>query len=75
MENPMNTHGTDGDSVTVGLPETRARLIALRNKHDAESAIGHHLSNIVELIQMPNPPADLLKRQTDGLQRAMRAAQ
>lgn len=27
--------------------------------------------NIVELIQMPNPPAFQLKKQRDGLQRAL----
>jgi hypothetical protein len=53
----------------------RRDLIAMREAHDADSAVGHHCSNIVELIQMPNPPAHLLKRQMDGLQRAMQAAQ
>jgi hypothetical protein len=57
------------------LDQTRRDLIVMREVHGAESAVGHHLSNIVELIQMSNPPAALLKRQTDGLQRAMRAAQ
>jgi hypothetical protein len=51
----------------VGLPE----LIAMRMKHGATSAVGHHLSNIAELMKLPNPPAALLKRQTDGLQRAL----
>lgn len=62
----MNTHGTSGHSLTVVLPE----LIALRVKHGATSAVGHHASNIAELLKMPKPPAHLLQRQLDGLQRA-----
>jgi hypothetical protein len=59
----------------VPMEDTRRGLIALREKHGATSAVGCHASNIVELIQMPSPPAALLKRQTDGLQRAMRDVQ
>ena len=71
MENPVNIHETNGDSLTVVLPE----LFALREKHGPDSAVGHHASNIAELVQLPNPPAFQLKRQMDGLQRAMRDVQ
>lgn len=81
MENPMNTHGTDGDSVTVGLPmeDTRRELIALRNKHGATSAIGARCSNIIELVQNAEAisGADrercirFIGRQMDGLQRLL----
>lgn len=47
----------------------RRDLDALRRKHGSKSAIGHHCSNIVELLRLPKPPADLLKRQMTGLQR------
>ena len=63
----MNTHGTFGDSLTVVLPD----LFALREKHGADSSVGHHASNIAELLQLPNPPPGLLKQQIRGLQRAM----
>lgn len=33
------------------LEDTRRDLIALRVKHGADSAIGHHCSNVIELIQ------------------------
>lgn len=67
MENIMNIHGTDGVSVTVGLPE----LFALRERYGPDSAVGHHASNIAELLQLPNPPAFQLKKQRDGLRRAL----
>lgn len=67
MENPMNTQGTDVDSLTVGLPE----LFALREKYGPTSSVGHHASNIAELLQLPNPPAFQLKKQRDGLRRAL----
>lgn len=57
------------------MDETRRELIALRVVHGSKSAAGHHISNIVELIKLPNPPADLLKRQMAGLQRALQAIQ
>ena len=46
------------------------KLSAIRRAHGSKSAIGHHCSNIVELLRLPKPPADLLKRQMTGLQRA-----
>lgn len=53
MENPMNTHGTDGDSVTVELPkDIRRDLIAIREKYGADSAVGRRCSNLIE--QMMN---------------------
>lgn len=57
------------------LRKTMSELTVLRNQHKADSAIGSHCSNIMRLIQMPNPPAFQLKRQMDGLHRAMQAAQ
>lgn len=50
------------------LENTRRDLIALRVKHGAESPIGHRCSNLVELLQQPEPPAALIKRQMDELQ-------
>ena len=49
----------------------RRDLMALRAKHGADSSVGHHLSNLVELLDLPTPPAHLLKQQIRGLQRAM----
>ena len=49
----------------------RRGLMALRVKHGADTAVGHHLSNLLELIDLPTPPAHLLKQQIRGLQRAM----
>ncbi len=46
-------------------------LIVMRETHGANSAVGHHLSNLAELMKMPNPPAFQIKRQMDGLHRAM----
>lgn len=63
----MNIRETFGDSLTVVLPE----LFALREKHGATSSVGHHASNIAELLQLPNPPAFQLKKQRDGLRRAL----
>lgn len=72
----MNTQGTDGGSVTVGLPEQslgdlRRVLIAYRREHGADTAVGHCCSNIIELIQAPELPKDLLKRQMANLQRLL----
>ncbi len=55
--------------------DTRRSLIALCVEHGYASAAGHHASNIVELFKLPKPPADLLKRQMDGLQHALHAFQ
>jgi hypothetical protein len=52
--------------------QTRRKLIALREKHGADSPIGHRCSNIVELIQIPNPSAELVQRQISDLQRLLR---
>lgn len=54
-----------------GIEQTRRDLIALREKHGADSPIGHRCSNIVELIQMPMSPADLVQRQMSDLQRLL----
>lgn len=78
--NDTETYANDSatsSSINTGLAQSGSRdvlrrdLIAIRVKHGSTSAIGSHCSNIVELIQMPNPPADLLKRQMDGLQRLL----
>ncbi len=69
-----DTPATHESSRTV-LDQTRRDLIVMREVHGAESAVGHHLSNLVELIQMPNPPAFQLKKQRDGLQRALAAGE
>lgn len=63
----MNIQQTNGRSVTEALPE----LFALREKYGRDSAVGHHASNIAELLQLPNPPAFQLKKQRDGLRRAL----
>jgi hypothetical protein len=74
LENIMNIHGTDGDSVTVVLPEdVRRDLIALRVKHGATSPIGCRCSNIIELLQTPEVPAALVARQMADLQRLLAA--
>jgi hypothetical protein len=74
LENIMNIHGTDGDSVTVVLPEdVRRDLIALRVKHGATSPIGCRCSNIIELLQAPEVPAALVARQMADLQRLLAA--
>lgn len=54
------------------LRKTMSELTVLRNQHKADSPIGHHCSNIMRLIQMPTPPAHLIKIQMAGLERAMR---
>ena len=76
----MNIHETNGRSVTVGLPhpsmeETRRHLIALREKHGATSAIGFRCSNIVELIQTPELPALLIRKQMADLQSLLAAGE
>lgn len=57
------------------LAKTMSELTVLRNQHKADTAIGHHCSNIMRLIQMPNPPAHLVNIQMAGLQRALREFQ
>ena len=62
----MQIDRTNGD-----LENTRRDLMALRVKHGPTSSVGHHLSNLLELIDLPTPPAFQLKQQIRGLQRAM----
>lgn len=50
------------------LKDTRRDLIAMRVTHGAHSAVGHHASNIAELLKMAKPPADLLKRRRSDTQ-------
>ena len=77
-------HATSGVNVTrtngkidtlLAQPGSRSvlrrNLNALRLAHGATSAVGHHASNIAELLKLPKPPARLLKVQMDGLQRAL----
>lgn len=47
MENPVNTQGTNGDSLTVVLPE----LMVRRNKVGAESGEGRLLSTLIQQIR------------------------
>lgn len=77
----MNDSGTSG-SIDAGLTQvgsryvleqTRRDLIALRNKHGADSPIGHRCSNIIELIQEPELPKALLVRQMGDLRRLLAA--
>ena len=63
--------------------QIRRDLIVMGQLHGTDSAVGHHGFNLVELLQndvMNGPvwgdhpiqqPSRLLKRQTDGLQRAL----
>lgn len=55
----------------MSIDETRRNLIALREKHGADTPVGYRCSNIVELIQMEKPPAELVKRQMSDLQRLL----
>lgn len=77
VSSSMNESGTDqkidtpltqADSRNV-LEKTRRDLIVMREAFGADSAIGHRCSNIVELLQMPELPRDLLKRQMTDLAR------
>lgn len=54
---------------------TVRELIALRNKHGAETPVGYRCSNIVELIQLPEVPRSQLGRQMADLQRLLQAVQ
>lgn len=60
----MQNDGTNRD-----LENTRRDLIALRVAHGADTPIGHRCSNIIELLQAPELPKHLLKRQMDDLAR------
>jgi hypothetical protein len=51
------------------LKTMRATLLTLRDAHGPESAIGYHCSNLVELLQLPELPRDLIRRQLKGLDR------
>jgi hypothetical protein len=59
------TRGCSGSD----LERTRRDLIVMREAHGADSPIGHRCSNIVELLQMPELPKDLLQRQMIDLAR------
>jgi hypothetical protein len=75
----VNIHETFGDSVTVVLPnyleDTRRDLIALRLAHGADTPIGHRCSNIIELIQEPKPPRNLIRIQMNDLAKLMAGLQ
>jgi hypothetical protein len=71
---PTGTRLTQASSRTV-LEDARRDLIVMRDAHGADSPIGHRCSNIVELIQMRNPPRDLVQRQTADLARLRREFQ
>jgi hypothetical protein len=75
----VNIHETFGGSVTVVLPnyleDTRRDLIALRLVHGADTPIGHRCSNIIELIQEPEPPRKLIRRQMNDLAQLMAGLQ
>ncbi len=65
---PNGTRLTQPRSPDV-LAKTRRDLIALRRAHGADSAIGHRCSNLVELLQLPELPKDLIQRQMNDLAR------
>jgi hypothetical protein len=60
----MQNDGTNRD-----LENTRRDLIALRVAHGADSPVGHRCSNIIELLQTPELPKDLIARQMTDLAR------
>lgn len=49
----------------------RSNLDALRRKHEADTPIGHRCSNLIELMQMPELPTHLIRRQMDDLQQLL----
>ncbi len=49
----------------------RSDLDALRRKYEADTPIGHRCSNLIELMQMPELPTHLIRRQMDDLQRLL----
>ena len=59
---------TQPSSRTV-LEQTRRDLIVMREAHGADSPIGYRCSNIVELLQTPELPKDLIQRQMADLAR------
>lgn len=67
------------DSRTSGAFDTRltqaGSLDVLRRKHDANSAIGHRCSNILELIQMPELPQAQYDRQMADLRKLLAAGE
>lgn len=63
------------DRTKHDLENARRQLMALREKHGPDTAIGHHVSNLVELFDQRKLPRHLIQRQLDGLQRAMRDVQ
>ena len=75
----MNIHGTEGRYLTEVLPnfleDTRRDLIALRLAHGADTPIGHRCSNIIELIQEPEPARDLIRQQMNDLAQLMAGLQ
>ena len=54
MENPVNTQGTNGDSLTVVLP----KLLKRRNQVGAESREGRLLSNLIRQTVWREEPED-----------------
>lgn len=56
------------------LQTARQMLIATRFDHGADTPIGHRCSNIVELLQVPELPTALIKRQMDDLQRLLQGS-
>lgn len=60
MENPVNTQGTNGDSLTVVLPrspDVLCGLLVKRRKVGAESREGKLLSNLVKQALWQDDPA------------------
>lgn len=51
------------------LEQTRRDLIVMREAYGADTPVGHRCSNIVELLQIPELPKDLLQRQMTDLAR------
>lgn len=64
----IDTPLTQAGSRTV-LEQTRRDLIVMREAYGANTPVGHRCSNIVELLQMPELPKDLLQRQMTDLAR------
>ena len=79
----VNDPRTDLDSDTrltrassrTFLQEIARDLIVMREAHGADSPIGHRCSNIVELLQVPELPKDLIARQMADLARLRHAFQ
>lgn len=66
----------DRTCATSDAKQTQPRsLRVLRREHAPTSAVGYHLSNMAELMKLPNPPAFQLKKQREGLQRALAAGE